>query len=307
MRQILQSSALALVLLAAAGGAAMAQDHDHDRGGGQQAPPQGHPGGGPGGGHWQGGAPQAQPGGPPGGGFHGGEGRHWEGGPQGPRFQGQAPNAPAGQPGGGRWQDGERHFQGGSPQAGAVQANPGGSRDWNRDRTQVTPPPAEGNRWEGRHDPRGFDGRGSDARNFQGRGPDGRNFEGRNFDGRGPGFAGRDPNGRGGEHGGAVGGRGRDGGMAHWAPGRYPSVLWAQDRFHIGPYRPPYGYYSRAWAFGDFLPRPWFAEPYWIDDFVDYDLPYPPPGFTWVRVGPDALMIDEYSGRIVQVVRGIFW
>ncbi|MBS0362419.1 MAG: RcnB family protein, partial [Proteobacteria bacterium] len=265
--------------------------------------PEGRPGGGPGGGHWQGGGPQ--PGQQPGG-FRGGDGRHQEGGPQGPRVQGPPPGAPQVQPGprpdGGQWRGGDRRFQGGPPPAVPGQPNPGAQRDWNRDRGQVTPPPADGSRWEGRHDPRGGDGR-----NVQDRGRDGRNFDGRNFDGRGPGFDRRDPNWRGGEHGGAVWGRGRDGGMAHWAPGRYPSVLWAQDRFRIGVYRPPYGYYVRAWGFGEFLPRPWFAEPYWITDFLDYDLPYPPPGFTWVRVGPDALMIDEYSGRIVQVVRGIFW
>ena len=92
-----------------------------------------------------------------------------------------------------------------------------------------------------------------------------------------------------------------------WERGRYPPVFWSPNRFHVSPYRAPYGFYARAWAFGDFLPRGWYAEPYWIGDFVDYDLPYPPPGFEWVRVGDDALMVDQYTGRIVQVVRGIFW
>ncbi|MBS0333732.1 MAG: RcnB family protein, partial [Proteobacteria bacterium] len=217
--------------------------------------------------------------------------------------------------GGQRFQGGPQRFQGGPPQVGAPQgANPGGphgwSRDGNRDRTQVTPPPTEGGRWEGRHDPRGGDGRGPDPRNWQGHGHDDHGFDGRGFDGRGPDnrghddrFAGRDHD----WHGAGAWGRGPGGGPAHWQAGRYPSVMWAQNRFRIGAYRQPYGYYVRAWNYGDFLPRAWFAESYWIDDFIDYDLPYPPPGFTWVRVGPDALMIDEYSGRIVQVVRGIFW
>jgi Ni/Co efflux regulator RcnB len=101
----------------------------------------------------------------------------------------------------------------------------------------------------------------------------------------------------------------RPGGPApHWSAGRFPPVMtWNHDRFRLGAYRRPPGFYVRAWGFGDILPRPWFARSYWLLDFLDYDLPYPPPGYTWVRVGPDALMIDEYSGRIVQVVRGIFW
>lgn len=82
---------------------------------------------------------------------------------------------------------------------------------------------------------------------------------------------------------------------------------WSGERFRLSPYRAPYGYYARAWGFGDFLPRPWFERSYWLLNFLDFDLPYPPPGFVWVRVGPDAIMIDEYSGRIVQVVHGIFW
>jgi Ni/Co efflux regulator RcnB len=84
-------------------------------------------------------------------------------------------------------------------------------------------------------------------------------------------------------------------------------VFWSQHRFHLGAYRAPYGFYARDWAFGDFLPRGWFGEGYWVGDYLDYDLPYPPPGYVWVRVGGDAIMVDRFTGRIVQVVRGIFY
>ena len=98
------------------------------------------------------------------------------------------------------------------------------------------------------------------------------------------------------------------GGPPHWSAGRYPPVMtWNHDRFRAGFYRPPPGYYYRPWGYGEYLPRPWFVRDYWLMDFLDFDLPYPPPGFTWVRVGPDALMIDQFNGRIVQVVHGIFW
>ena len=92
-----------------------------------------------------------------------------------------------------------------------------------------------------------------------------------------------------------------------WQPGHAPPVFWSHDRYHAGGYRAPYGFYVRSWGFGDILPRGWYAQDYWIGDFLDYGLPYPPPGYEWVRVGGDALMIDRYTGRIVQVVRGIFW
>jgi Ni/Co efflux regulator RcnB len=33
----------------------------------------------------------------------------------------------------------------------------------------------------------------------------------------------------------------------------------------------------------------------------------PPIGYVWVRVGHDALLVDEFNGRVVQVVRYVFW
>jgi Ni/Co efflux regulator RcnB len=33
----------------------------------------------------------------------------------------------------------------------------------------------------------------------------------------------------------------------------------------------------------------------------------PPSGFDWVRVGYDAILVDAYTGQVVQVVRMVFW
>jgi len=79
------------------------------------------------------------------------------------------------------------------------------------------------------------------------------------------------------------------------------------EGYRVGPYRPPYGWYVRAWGYGDILPSGWYGSNFWIDDFYDYDLPWPPPGMHWVRVGDDAFLVDDYSGRIVQVIRDMFW
>lgn len=95
---------------------------------------------------------------------------------------------------------------------------------------------------------------------------------------------------------------------------RYPR--WRRDRYaptyqsgyrHRHAWRPPYGYYDRNWGFGDVLPRGWYGSGYWLADPWRFDLPLPPPGFDWVRVGYDALLVDQYSGRVVQVVRNVFW
>ena len=91
-----------------------------------------------------------------------------------------------------------------------------------------------------------------------------------------------------------------------WQRGRYPPVYQSHQRFRMGGYRAPSGFYSRAWGFGEILPRALYGDNYRIGDFWTYDLPYPPPGYAWVRVGSDALLIDAYTGRIVQVVRYLF-
>lgn len=99
-----------------------------------------------------------------------------------------------------------------------------------------------------------------------------------------------------------------DRGRPHWQQGRYPPVYRSQHRYrYSGYYRPPIGFYAYNWGFGDFLPRGWYGPDYLLYDWWSYGLPYPPPGYDWVRVGDDALLIDSYTGRVVQVVRFLFW
>jgi Ni/Co efflux regulator RcnB len=78
-------------------------------------------------------------------------------------------------------------------------------------------------------------------------------------------------------------------------------------RFNAPYYRRPAGWYSHRWTFGEFLPAAFWARDYWISDFEEYDLPPPPYGAVWVRVGGDALLIDEDSGEIITVAYDIFY
>lgn len=93
----------------------------------------------------------------------------------------------------------------------------------------------------------------------------------------------------------------------NWA--RYNRNFNASRRFQYrgGYYRRPAGWYYRRWSFGDFLPSLFWASNYWINDYFYYDLMPPPPGTVWVRYGDDALLIDRYSGEIIQVEYGIFF
>ena len=81
----------------------------------------------------------------------------------------------------------------------------------------------------------------------------------------------------------------------------------APHQFRAAPYRAPMGYHPQHWSFGEFLPRPYWVRDYWLMDFGDYGLPPPPYGAVWVRVGPDALLIDEYSGEIITVAYDVFY
>lgn len=92
-----------------------------------------------------------------------------------------------------------------------------------------------------------------------------------------------------------------------WRPGVYPRAFFSVQRYYARPYVRPPRFYVRVWNFGDYLPSAWFGPDYVIDDWWNFDLPPPPYGYDWVRVGDDAFLVDGYTGRIVQVVRQLFW
>ena len=212
--------------------------------------------------------------------------------PQAPPTPQAAPQAaPAQGDGGRRWRgDGARGDgnRGGGDANRAVERN----RNWdgNRDANRAV----EGNRrWDGNRD-----GVRDPNRNVERR---------RDGDGRNPNWDGR-----------------RGDGQRNWNNGRnwngdrraerprydrryYPPVYHSQRRFRGPVYRAPYGFYSRSWVFGDVIPRGWYGDEYRLYDWFDYGLPIPPMGYDWIRVGDDAVLIDTFTGRVVQVVYDLFW
>jgi Ni/Co efflux regulator RcnB len=81
----------------------------------------------------------------------------------------------------------------------------------------------------------------------------------------------------------------------------------ASHRFHVGAYQAPAGYRARHWSHGQRLPGFLFARNYWLLNYEAYALFPPPPGLVWVRVGADALLIDQDTGEIIQVDYGVFY
>lgn len=78
--------------------------------------------------------------------------------------------------------------------------------------------------------------------------------------------------------------------------------------FRLGRYYAPFrGYsYSRI-SIGFRLGGPFYANRYWIHDPWRYRLPDAYGPYRWVRYYDDALLVDIYSGEVVDVIHNFFW
>jgi len=81
----------------------------------------------------------------------------------------------------------------------------------------------------------------------------------------------------------------------------------APRRYQAGSYNAPRGYSYRRYGYGERLPGEYYARNFWLSDFLTFGLLAPPDGYTWVRYGPDALLIDEETGEIIQVEYNVFY
>jgi hypothetical protein len=80
-----------------------------------------------------------------------------------------------------------------------------------------------------------------------------------------------------------------------------------RSRFHIGVYYDPFGWGYQPYSIGYRLYPGYFSRSFWINDPWSYRLPYAPPGTQWVRYDNDALLVDVYTGEVVDVIRDFFW
>jgi hypothetical protein len=334
-------AALTLLLMAGTAPAALAQDHDHDRPDRPAGAQHEHHGPPPGAEHAQRpaiAAPPAPPVAPqahappaapqPRPNFAGRPEGRWGGAPPPgvqppvrPQFQPQARPQPSqaqgrpdhedgrrfvGRPG--RWTDteGDDTSKGLSPADRADREDRDEQHQWrryNNDRQGAPPQYQGGGRPDGRTDGHGDGNRdGHGDRHWDGRGD------------RGPAAHPGDGDRRFGDHSrpNPRWEQQHSGDRAHrdrpqWRPGAFPQSFRSHHRFHVRPYHRPPHFFLHGWGFGEFLPPAWYGPDYLIADWWDYDLPAPPYGFDWVRVGDDALLIDDDTGRIVQAIRGLFW
>jgi Ni/Co efflux regulator RcnB len=205
----------------------------------------------------------------------------------------------------GRRAGGQEHHGGGpgsfrgpppaAPQVGQTHGFRGGPGVGPQAAPQAQVAPAQAPRSEDRRGGQGFEHHGPGAAPGVQRGPDQRDFgRGDDFRGR-PGFDRRPDYRRGPEPGYRPGYYARDHG---WRGGA---------RFRAPVYRYPAGWAYRQWAFGAFLPSVFLVSDYTLWDYWVYGLPAPPPGYHWIRVGPDALLVRYGDGYVLDAIYGIFY
>jgi Ni/Co efflux regulator RcnB len=92
---------------------------------------------------------------------------------------------------------------------------------------------------------------------------------------------------------------------------RYDWSSWRgrnRSIFRLSRYYSPY----RNWGYnrfsiGFFLPSLFYSQRYWVGDPWQYRLPHAPPGTQWVRYYNDVLLVDTWTGEVVDVIYDFFW
>ena len=78
--------------------------------------------------------------------------------------------------------------------------------------------------------------------------------------------------------------------------------------YRLGRYYAPYrGYSYRRLTIGLFVDSLFYSNRYWINDPWNYRLPDVYGPYRWVRYYDDALLVDVYSGEVVDVIYDFFW
>ena len=81
-----------------------------------------------------------------------------------------------------------------------------------------------------------------------------------------------------------------------------------RNLFRAGRYYSPYNNYSYSrLSIGFFLSSGFYGQNYWINDPYQYRLPEAYGPYRWVRYYDDALLVDIYSGEVVDVIHDFFW
>lgn len=77
--------------------------------------------------------------------------------------------------------------------------------------------------------------------------------------------------------------------------------------FRIGTYYDPYRYSYRRFSIGYNMWPSYYGSRFWINDPWMYRLPPVYGPYRWIRYYDDALLVNIYTGRVEDVIYGVFW
>ncbi len=89
-----------------------------------------------------------------------------------------------------------------------------------------------------------------------------------------------------------------------WQRYRYSN----RNLFRSGAYYAPYrNYRYNRLSIGFVLDSLFFSNRYWLNDPYQYRLPHAPYGTQWVRYYNDVVLVDTYTGEVIDVIHNFFW
>ena len=91
---------------------------------------------------------------------------------------------------------------------------------------------------------------------------------------------------------------------------RYDWYNWRhrhRSLFRLGIYSDPFGWGYQPYSIGWRMWPSYYGSSYWLNDPWQYRLPYAPPGTRWIRYYDDAILVDTWSGQVVDVIYNFFW
>ena len=80
-----------------------------------------------------------------------------------------------------------------------------------------------------------------------------------------------------------------------------------RSRFHLSFYFDPFGWNYRRYNVGWRLWPSYYSQDYWLSDPWQYRLPPAYGPYRWVRYYDDALLVNIYTGTVVDVIHNFFW
>ena len=80
-----------------------------------------------------------------------------------------------------------------------------------------------------------------------------------------------------------------------------------RNRFHLGFYYDPFGWDYFRYGIGWRLWPSYYRSSYWLRDPWHYRLPPAYGPYRWIRYHNDALLVNIYTGNVVDVIYDFFW